>query len=209
MGSRAGFSPASGNPFGWTGCGCGARSGTPTTRPARTAHAKCAENCSRRRSPTCEARAVPGRPRRRRSCRDTSPASQREAAGAERQRLGARRIGRLPGAVPPVLARRVQLGPGAGAAERSPQFVARIGGLEIHFYWVRGKGPSPRPLLLTHGWPGSVVEFLPVIDALTDPKSTGGESADSFDVVVPSLPGFRFTRPPPHPLRPHSTAPLR
>jgi microsomal epoxide hydrolase len=89
-----------------------------------------------------------------------------------------------------------------------PQFTATIDGLEIHFYWVRGSGPSPRPLLLTHGWPGSVVEFLPVIDALTDPEGAGGETEDSFDVVVPSLPGFGFSGRPERVVGPQSTARL-
>jgi microsomal epoxide hydrolase len=73
---------------------------------------------------------------------------------------------------------------------------------------VRGSGASSRPLLLTHGWPGSVVEFLPVIEALAHPETTGGESADSFDVVVPSLPGFGFSGRPEGVLGPRSTARL-
>jgi pimeloyl-ACP methyl ester carboxylesterase len=89
-----------------------------------------------------------------------------------------------------------------------PQFTATIDGLEIHFYWVRGTGAGPRPLLLTHGWPGSVVEFLPVIDALAHPEATDGESADSFDVVVPSLPGFGFSGRPSGVVGPQSTARL-
>jgi pimeloyl-ACP methyl ester carboxylesterase len=87
-----------------------------------------------------------------------------------------------------------------------PQFTATIEGLEIHFYWVRGA--AQRPLLLTHGWPGSVVEFVPVIDALAHPETTGGDSADSFDVVVPSLPGFGFSGRPDGVLGPKSTARL-
>jgi microsomal epoxide hydrolase len=89
-----------------------------------------------------------------------------------------------------------------------PQFTATIDGLEIHFYWVRGSGAAPRPLLLTHGWPGSVVEFLAVIDGLAHPKAAGSESADSFDVVVPSLPGFGFSGRPEGVLGPQSTARL-
>jgi Epoxide hydrolase N terminus len=85
----------------------------------------------------------------------------------------------------------------AAAQERlnaHPQFTATIEGLRIHFYWVLGSGSSPRPLVLTHGWPGSVVEFLPVIDALAHPEATGSESADSFDVVAERRP--RQTPPP-------------
>ena len=97
----------------------------------------------------------------------------------------------------------------AAAQERlnaHPQFTASIDGLEIHFYWVRGGGPKPRPLLLTHGWPGSVVEFLAVIEALAHPETSGGDSADGFDVVVPSLPGFGFSGRPEGVLGPRSTA---
>jgi pimeloyl-ACP methyl ester carboxylesterase len=89
-----------------------------------------------------------------------------------------------------------------------PQFIATIDGAEIHFYWVRGSGAGSRPLLLTHGWPGSVVEFLPVIEALARPEASGGESADAFDVVVPSLPGFGFSGRPNGVLGPRSTARL-
>jgi pimeloyl-ACP methyl ester carboxylesterase len=99
----------------------------------------------------------------------------------------------------------------AAAQERlnaHPQYTATIDGLSVHFYWVRGSGPSPRPLLLTHGWPGSVVEFLPVLDALAHPDEFGGEIADAFDVVVPSLPGFGFSGRPAGVLGPQSTARL-
>jgi pimeloyl-ACP methyl ester carboxylesterase len=74
-----------------------------------------------------------------------------------------------------------------------PQFRAHVGDFDIHFYHVRGKGPRPVPLVLTHGWPGSVMEFLDAIGPLTDPAKYGGSAADSFDVVVPSLPGFWFS----------------
>ena len=87
-----------------------------------------------------------------------------------------------------------------------PQFTTTIDGLTVHFYWVRGSGSTPRPLLLTHGWPGSVVEFLSVIDALAHPERLGGEIADAFDVVVPSLPGFGFSGRPAGVLGPRSTA---
>jgi len=80
-----------------------------------------------------------------------------------------------------------------------PQFTVTIEGVRIHFYWVRGSGSARRPLLLTHGWPGSVVEFLRAIDALV---------ADSFDVVVPSLPGFGFSGRPEGVVGPRSTARL-
>jgi hypothetical protein len=99
----------------------------------------------------------------------------------------------------------------AAAQERlnaHPQFTAAIDGLEIHFYWVRGSGAAPRPVLLTHGWPGSVIEFLPVIETLAHPETTGGESTGSFDVVVPSLPGFGFSGRPEGVVGPQPTARL-
>jgi epoxide hydrolase len=76
-----------------------------------------------------------------------------------------------------------------------PQFVTTIDGADIHFLHVRSPEPDAVPLLLTHGWPGSFVEFLDVIGPLTDPRSHGGDAADAFHVVVPSLPGFGFSGP--------------
>jgi pimeloyl-ACP methyl ester carboxylesterase len=76
---------------------------------------------------------------------------------------------------------------------RFPQFLTEIDGLDIHFIHVRSKNPGALPLILTHGWPGSIVEFVKLIGPLTDPASSGGDPADSFDVVVPSLPGFGFS----------------
>lgn len=73
------------------------------------------------------------------------------------------------------------------------QFRTRIDGLGIHFLHVRSRHPNAMPVVLTHGWPGSVVEFLDVIGALTDPTASGGSAADAFHVVVPSLPGFGFS----------------
>lgn len=64
---------------------------------------------------------------------------------------------------------------------------------KIHFIHERGKGPSPIPLILTHGWPGSFAEMLKIIPLLTDPAAHGADPADSFDIVVPSLPGFGFS----------------
>jgi pimeloyl-ACP methyl ester carboxylesterase len=77
-----------------------------------------------------------------------------------------------------------------------PQFHATIGDLGIHFLHVRSPQPDARPLILTHGWPGSVVEFLDVIRPLTDPERFGGRSDDAFHVVVPSLPGYGFSNKP-------------
>jgi epoxide hydrolase len=79
---------------------------------------------------------------------------------------------------------------------RYPQFVSRLGDYDIHFYHVKGRGPKPMPLILTHGWPGSTFEFLEAIGPLTDPASFGGSPDDAFDVVIPSLPGFGFSSKP-------------
>jgi pimeloyl-ACP methyl ester carboxylesterase len=79
---------------------------------------------------------------------------------------------------------------------RYPQFLARVGDFDIHFYHVKGRGPKPVPLILTHGWPGSILEFLEAIGPLTDPARFGGSPEDAFDVVVPSLPGFGFSSKP-------------
>jgi len=77
---------------------------------------------------------------------------------------------------------------------------ARVPGLDVHFIMERGSGPDPPPLLLTHGWPGSVVEFLDVIEPLAHPERFGGRAEDSFTVVVPSIPGYGFSQAPPAPM---------
>ena len=74
-----------------------------------------------------------------------------------------------------------------------PQFVAEIDGEQIHFLHVRSPEPDATALVLSHGWPGSTVEFLDVIGPLTDPRAHGGDPADAFHVVIPSLPGFGFS----------------
>src|SRR6185369_13991935 len=74
-----------------------------------------------------------------------------------------------------------------------PQYKTRIDGLDIHFLHVRSRHEDALPLVITHGWPGSVVEFHKVIGPLTDPVAHGGEAADAFHVVCPSLPGFGFS----------------
>ncbi len=73
------------------------------------------------------------------------------------------------------------------------QFKTEINGLDIHFIHVRSKEPNALPLIITHGWPGSIVEFLKIIDPLTDPVAHGGEAGDAFHVVCPSLPGYGFS----------------
>ncbi|MBV8933930.1 MAG: alpha/beta fold hydrolase, partial [Kutzneria sp.] len=79
------------------------------------------------------------------------------------------------------------------------QFRTKLDGLGIHFLHVRSKHQNAIPLLLTHGWPGSVVEFLNVIGPLTDPVAFGGQTEDAFHVVVPSLPGYGFSDKPSSP----------
>ena len=74
-----------------------------------------------------------------------------------------------------------------------PQFVTKIDGVDIHFIHVKSRHPNAMPMIVTHGWPGSVMELLEVIDPLTNPTAHGGTAADAFDVVVPSLPGYGFS----------------
>jgi pimeloyl-ACP methyl ester carboxylesterase len=74
-----------------------------------------------------------------------------------------------------------------------PQFVTNINGVDIHFIHVRSKNPNALPIIITHGWPGSIIEQLKVIGPLTDPVAYGGKAEDSFDVVIPSLPGYGFS----------------
>ena len=73
------------------------------------------------------------------------------------------------------------------------QFTVPLAGIDVHFIHEPGKGPSPIPLLLSHGWPGSVFEFHKIIPMLTDPARFGGDAADAFTVVAPSLPGYTFS----------------
>jgi pimeloyl-ACP methyl ester carboxylesterase len=74
-----------------------------------------------------------------------------------------------------------------------PQFITNIDGLDIHFIHVRSRERGALPVIITHGWPGSVIEQLKVIDPLTNPAAFGGSAADAFDVVIPSLPGYGFS----------------
>jgi microsomal epoxide hydrolase len=74
-----------------------------------------------------------------------------------------------------------------------PQFRTAIDGIDVHFLHVPGRGPAPRPLLLSHGWPGSILEFMKLVPLLTDPAAHGGDPADAFTVVVPSLPGYTLS----------------
>jgi len=74
-----------------------------------------------------------------------------------------------------------------------PQFITEIDGLDIHFIHVRSQHKNALPLIVTHGWPGSIVEQMKIIDPLTNPTAHGGSAADAFDVVVPSMPGYGFS----------------
>ena len=74
-----------------------------------------------------------------------------------------------------------------------PQFITAIDGLDIHFIHVRSRHPNALPVIVTHGWPGSIVEQLKIIGPLTDPTAFGGKAGDAFDVVIPSMPGYGYS----------------
>jgi pimeloyl-ACP methyl ester carboxylesterase len=74
-----------------------------------------------------------------------------------------------------------------------PQFITNIDGLDIHFIHVRSKEKNALPVIVTHGWPGSIIEQLKIIDPLTNPTAYGGSASDAFDVVIPSMPGYGFS----------------
>src|SRR2546430_3192501 len=86
-----------------------------------------------------------------------------------------------------------------------PQFTTAINGLDVHFIHVKSKHPNALPVIITHGWPGSIIEQLKVVEPLTHPTAHGGSAADAFHVVIPSLPGYGFsgkpTAPGWHPVR--------
>jgi microsomal epoxide hydrolase len=91
---------------------------------------------------------------------------------------------------------------------RHPQFISAIDGVDVHYVHVVGEANGKRPLILTHGWPGSHYEFWGVIEELAWPSRHGGNAADAFDVVIPSLPGYGFSGKPPLPLGQRATAKL-
>src|SRR5690349_12981062 len=74
-----------------------------------------------------------------------------------------------------------------------PQFITEIDGLDIHFIHVRSRHENALPLIVTHGWPGSIIEQLKIIDPLTNPTAHGGSASDAFDLVIPSMPGYGFS----------------
>lgn len=81
------------------------------------------------------------------------------------------------------------------AMNEYPNFLVDIDGIPIHFVHVKGKGPNPKPMVITHGWPWSFWDMKGLIGPLTDPAAYGGDPNDSYDVVIPSLPGFAFSNP--------------
>jgi len=85
-------------------------------------------------------------------------------------------------------------------------FVSNVDGIDIHFIKEKGTSPNSKPLLLMHGWPGSVIEFLHIIEKLAHPEKFGGNEKDSFDVIIPSLPGFGFSGKPSKPIGPRKIA---
>lgn len=89
-----------------------------------------------------------------------------------------------------------------------PQYIADIDGYKIHFYYVKGEGKNPQPLVLTHGWPGSFIEFFDSIDPLTQPSKHGGKAEDAFTLIIPSMPGFGFSSMPAAPINGLTTARL-
>src|SRR5918992_1047287 len=74
-----------------------------------------------------------------------------------------------------------------------PNFITEIDGLDIHFVHVRSKHENALPVIVTHGWPGSIIEQLKIVDPLVNPTAHGGEASDAFDVVIPSMPGYGFS----------------
>jgi pimeloyl-ACP methyl ester carboxylesterase len=87
-----------------------------------------------------------------------------------------------------------------------PQFITEIDGLDIHFIHVRSKHENALPLIVTHGWPGSIIEQMKIIDPLTDPTAHGGSASDAFHLVIPSMPGYGYSGNRPHRLGPRHIA---
>lgn len=89
---------------------------------------------------------------------------------------------------------------------RFPQYIAKVGELDIHFLHEKGSQPQSRALILSHGWPGSYFEFLHIVETLAHPERFGGKAEDGFDVIVPSLPGYGFSGKPKKPIGPRTIA---
>lgn len=92
------------------------------------------------------------------------------------------------------------------AINRFSHFIAPVDGIDLHFLYEKGSGPDPMPLILSHGWPGGVVEFLEIVEPLAHPERFGGRIEDAFDVIAPSLPGFGYSSRPPRPYGPRRMA---
>jgi len=93
-----------------------------------------------------------------------------------------------------------------GKINKFPNFIAKVDDIDIHFIHEKGSGPKPMPLLINHGWPGTIVEFLHIVEKLAHPERFGGKEEDAFDVIAPSLPGFGFSARPPRPFGPRKMA---
>ena len=89
---------------------------------------------------------------------------------------------------------------------RFSHYIAPVQGIDLHFIHEKGSGSSPLPLIISHGWPGTIVEFLGIIEPLAHPERFGGNVEDAFDVIAPSLPGFGFSGRPPRPIGPRKMA---
>ncbi len=94
------------------------------------------------------------------------------------------------------------------AINRFSHYIAPVDGIDLHFIHEKGSGPAPLPLIISHGWPGTIVEFLDIIEPLAHPERFGGSADDAFDVIAPSLPGFGFSGRPPRPIGPRKMASL-
>jgi len=92
------------------------------------------------------------------------------------------------------------------AINKFAHFKTSVQGINMHFIHEKGSGPAPRPLIISHGWPGSIVEFMNIIEPLAHPEQFGGNVEDAFDVIAPSLPGFGFSGRPPRPYGPRKIA---
>ena len=91
---------------------------------------------------------------------------------------------------------------------RFSHYTTPVDGIDLHIIHEKGSGPAPLPLIISHGWPGSIVEFLDIIEPLAHPERFGGSEKDAFDVIAPSLPGFGFSGRPPRPIGPRKVAGL-
>jgi len=87
-----------------------------------------------------------------------------------------------------------------------PNFITKVDNIDVHFIHEKGSGSKPMPLLINHGWPGTIVEFLHIIEKLAHPERFGGKEEDAFDVIAPSLPGFGFSGRPSRPIGPRKMA---